>query len=415
MSTFQDRVQDYVGTFSDTGALSDWLTAAARIISDRIPIEKLEKHATDQSVTGDGLSAQGMKIFEVHKSGRRCVRKDVGLKAAAIDSNSIHYGTTRSPVYLFDGGKLYIYAGGSATTGTILAYSYPTVLYSASSATGFPNEYEQGLVIYASLNAQMANIYTKNSEINSLSLTDVTPPTAPSAPSFSWSDTSYSTASASSASWVDALIDTISSTTIDISALTPPTYTKPTTTASFTNLNTYVATEEDLEKADSEATQQKTILDMYQMDLYNELNEFNKENISYQAYLTQTIQNAQLAQQRLIEQSKEQIALNKFNEEKALEAALKNNDLAAQVDIQNKSKALESDIINKTNSLRQQIEEYTTKLQRHQGEIAQYSAQVNEEVSKYGMDREKKVSEISTMLQMLQQLNQMWIDTLRLL
>ena len=265
MATFKVQVENYVGTFSNTTALDNWLTNAARIISDKLPLDKLEKHATDQAIVSGGLSMQGKKVFNVHKSGNRSIKRDVGLKAAIVDSGSIYYALDSSPAHIYDNGKLYLYAGGTATDGTALAYSYPTVANTDEAVTGFPVEYEHGLIAYAALNAQLANILSKNDEINSLTLTDVTPPSAPLAPSFSWTNTSYTNATSSSASWTDALIDTITSTTIDISGLTPPLYSMPTTTADFTDLETYIATEEDLEKADSEIQNQRARLENFQM------------------------------------------------------------------------------------------------------------------------------------------------------
>jgi hypothetical protein len=446
MTTYKVRVEDYIGaTVSDTSALSEWLTAGARTIINLLPENKLEKYATDVSITSAGLSMQDKRIFNILKSGYKCRYVDSGLKAWVTNSGSIHYALAIEPVYLYDNGLLYIYSTGSATTGTASAVTYPSVGCGDIAIANFPNELEQAVVLYASMNEILQLIGAKNVEINALSYSAPTAPTALSAPSFTWSDTTYtsatysnaaySDASASTASWVDAVISTITSTAIDISGLTFPTYTKPVSSVSYTNLGTYIADGSDLDKAESENNQQKTKLEQLQMELYNELNKYNKEKTAFDAYLTQAIENAKLTQERLIAQSQIQIDLNKFNEAKALDTALENNrqalevaiknkDMTAQVDLQNKakamevdsvnrSKALEADIINKTNFLREQIEEYAAKVQRFQSESMQYGAEVNNAVMSFGKNIEKKMGEINTLLQFFTLIKTEYTDLLK--
>src|SRR5574343_52076 len=132
MGTFQERVADYLGTVSDTGALSDQLTAGAKYITDIIRPEKIEKFGTDLTDSGTGVTITGLRLLCAHKSYYKSNLIHKNLKARASDSNSRFYASTTSPVHYIDGGKCYVLPSG----GTVTVFNYPTVLYSASSISG---------------------------------------------------------------------------------------------------------------------------------------------------------------------------------------------------------------------------------------------------------------------------------------
>jgi len=264
--TFQARVEDYVGTISDTDALTTWLTAGARLITDMLPEHILNEYAETVSVTTGGLSLASYRVQKALKNGYEAPRVDSGFLAAVQDSNSLHYAISSSPVSVIYNQKIYIYPNG----GEVLAMLYPSVSYSAESTVKFPTRMQHGFVLYAAIQA----ILSKSSSAL-VSVGDVSLPTVPDDPSIIF---------------VDVTGETITLPSV-------PTYTKPTTTFDDTNLSAYInsSTTEDLDQANTEAVHQKTLLEKFQMDLYNELNEYNKELEIYKVQFQKAVEDTRMA------------------------------------------------------------------------------------------------------------------------
>ncbi len=70
MSTFKEKVEDIVGvTVSDTTALSDYLTASAREVSDILPDEVLMYNSTLLE-SASTVEISNTKVFAVSRNGR---------------------------------------------------------------------------------------------------------------------------------------------------------------------------------------------------------------------------------------------------------------------------------------------------------------------------------------------------------
>src|ERR1035437_2696762 len=129
--SFQDKIEDYVGTFADVTALSQWLTQGAKHIVDLLSDEKVKKFAISISVDpSTGLDVSTYRLSYIHVNGYNARPIDGGMKAVSSDADSLHYATAKSPVYYFDTGKLFVLPAG--TNGTLSAMPYPTVSYSDS-------------------------------------------------------------------------------------------------------------------------------------------------------------------------------------------------------------------------------------------------------------------------------------------
>tara|TARA_R110000824_G_scaffold166526_1_gene343315 strand:+ start:6832 stop:10218 length:3387 start_codon:yes stop_codon:yes gene_type:complete len=114
-----------------------------------------------------------------------------------------------------------------------------------------------------------------------------------------------------------------------------------------------------------------SLLQTYQNDIQNELNEFNKENIAYQ----------------------EDIGRKTEDFQKEVQQALKN----ADSDLQSKSANLQKDtqlaLQNAMNGYREDVDEYASSLQKYSAEIQNYQQNVNKEVQNYVNSLNKKVQE----------------------
>lgn len=155
MSTFQSRIEDLVGTVTDTTALSDWVSAGAKYLIDLLPEDKADRMSVALAVDGTtGVSVTGHRVLSAYKDGYRATIKDEEEYARYVDSNSRFYATASTPVAYILNGFLFVKPGGG--TGKVIAY--PAVLYSASTITGFPTEWEQAVILYAAVQASLAKL-----------------------------------------------------------------------------------------------------------------------------------------------------------------------------------------------------------------------------------------------------------------
>ena len=392
MSTFQVRVEDKIGVVSDTAALSDFLTAGVKFIVNVLPPERVEKFTTDLTDAGSGVSVTTSRVLRAHKSSYRARRIDAGLAAQAINSSSIHYAGSTDPVWYISNGLAFV----KPTSGTVVAMAYPTVLFGDSTIAAFPIDLDEGVVLYACIHGRLRQMSDLTiTTLGGLSISTIVKPSAPSAPSFTYADATYTDASYTSADYTpavytNALIDTITSTSVSFSDTIS--YTPPVFTGSYTGADTAL-TNQDIELSNAHLSKVNSQLDEMQKDLLVSLNEFNKDKADFDANLQIALTDAQLTQQRLVEQTRIQVQLNQFNAQQALQEALANASQESQIDIVNRKAALELDVINRAKAmeliiineskdLERQISEYSAKLQLYGQEIGAYSTEINEEVSR---------------------------------
>jgi len=459
--SLQTKIEDMVGSQSDTTALTDWLQAGAKYITNILPEQRVEKYTSDLTDAGSGQSVLLHKVFGAHKSGYGARRVSANLAAQVASSSSIHYAGTTDPVWYILNGTAYVKPGG----GTIRAMAYPLPTYTDLVIAGFPLDLEYGVILYAAIQARLRQLSDLAITISELSFTEQVVPTAPASPSFTYDDVSYSdavysdalygdvsyndaeytSASYNAASYLEALIDTIAATTVtftDTISYTPPTF-----DGAYTNTDTAL-TNEDIELANAHLNKVQAQLEEMQKELLVSLNEFNSDKAQFDIDFQQAVTDAQLTQQRLIEQTRIQIELNKFNAQQALQEGLQNASQESQIDlanrraalelsmvnkgkeletaitnatqqaqidlanrraelelsITNKSKALETDIINESKGLEKQIQEYQAKLQLYGQEMNGYSVEVNQEVSKMSSKLSQYGSQSQIMLAGLQAL-----------
>lgn len=354
MSTFQERIQAYIGTVSSTANITDWLTAGAKALVNRIPEDKIEKVSTtiidpDGSA---GIASTGHRLVRAYKSTVQAQKVEPIWKNKLTDKNSRYYASTSYPAWYEEGGKAFVIPGG----GTIVAIPYPSPAYNASSITNFPSDWEQAVVLYATIQGCHAFIESTRTAMVALTIGAVTPPTAPA--DFSFSGSVVIPTAPSTPSFTTINIPDVTITTPTAIALgTAPVYTKPTTTftvgdSSTTNTSRYfVQIDEDAAKANAELNAQQALLDKYGKDLYNELNEYNNELEIYKATLQKNISQIQIDIQQNIQQAQ----------------------LLTDVDKQQA-------VVN----LNKEAQEYSAKLQLYSNQISSYSQVVNSEVNAYG-------------------------------
>jgi len=230
MSTFQEKVEDYIGSVSNTDALSDWLTEGARIVGERFRPDRLAIYATDKTDSGSGIALTGGRPLSAHKSGYEARLVPKGMSASIVDGDSIHYAVNTDPAWYIDLEKGYVLPGG----GTIKWFGYPSVLYSADTIGNYPPQGFPAIILYVAIQGQISNISTLvKTTLGGLTFSFPTVVTNVSAPSF--------------------------------------TFTPPTFGGSHTDLDTVLDTDQDTELALAYNSQIQSYLQEYSSDIQKAL------------------------------------------------------------------------------------------------------------------------------------------------
>jgi len=339
MATFGARVQDYVGTFSNTDLLDDTLTAGARIVIDLLAVKeealnpihsRLELYATDKTDAGTGIDITGGRAINAHKSSYGARKVSQRLIAQVAAAASIHFAVATDPVWYLLKNEAFVLPGG----GVVRWVAYPTVADSDSAVSNFPPEGYPVFVLYSAVQCQMSIISTLVvTTIGGISYTAPTNVTPPGAPSFTWTDATGTT--------IDLATVSISNTL---------TFSPPVFGGSYANAETALG-DEDIELAGGHLSKINQQLQEYNTDLQRQLSEFNKEAKQYDNELQEAITQAGIDAQRA-----------------SAQAGLTQN-LKLQ---------------NEINDYRQDVEEYQADLGKYQADIQDYAAQVGEEVQRIG-------------------------------
>ena len=384
MATFSAQIQDLVGSFSDEAALDQFITEGANEVINSMPRNVMERVAEETAVTDGTTTSEGHKILYVLRNDgtidQPCRQVPAYKRGRIQDSSDMEHATTSDPAYYIQDGKINIFPNGNGLMVSVPTYSQSSPLDASgiSTITNFPDEYEYLVTLYGAIKALQQNLSGLVEGDFSISAS------APSAPSIS--TISYSNAANSDAS--STAVGAITVATVskaDISG-DVPTYSKPTSTVDFGTLSSSdssAGTEanlgfddfvnsEDVEMASISLQKQQELLRAYQIDIQNELNEFNKENARYQANVQ-----AELA--------KHNSDLQKALRQAQLDAADAQQEAAQATDVDkfNKSQDQALALQNAAQTLQAAIQNNDDIIQKFSTEINKYTAQVNSEVQTY--------------------------------
>ncbi len=347
MATFSAQIQDLVGSFSDEAALDQFITEGANEVINSMPRNVMERVAEETAVTDGTTTSEGHKILYVLRNDgtidQPCRQVPAYKRGRIQDSSDMEHATTSDPAYYIQDGKINIFPNGNGLMVSVPTYSQSSPLDASglSTITNFPDEYEYLVTLYGAIKALQQNLSGLVEADFSISAS------APSAPSLATlSGGSVSAITVASVSKADISGDV-------------PAYTKPSSSVDFTSLvpsgsdsdgfDDFVSSE-DVEMASISLQKQQELLRAYQIDIQNELNEFNKENTKYQANVQAELAKHNSDLQKALRQAQLDGADAQQESAQALQAAIQNND----------------DLV-----------------QKFLAEINKYTAQVNSEVQTY--------------------------------
>jgi len=365
MATFEAQVAGLTSlTIDDSSSptraeLNQFLTDGAKEIINHLPKYYLSLCASEESFTsGTPDTLNTGKILNVFRSDgdikQPCRQIDSAHKGRVSDSDDIGYATITDPVYYMDNNTIDVLPGGGSVTYSEV--QYPTVSYSASAVAVFPDEAEYLVPLYASLKALQNKMGSKTSDLPS----DITLPSIPVVPVIN-------TISYTDAINEDASVDVLAvPAQIDVSS-NAPSYSKPVAAPDFSQVDTHLDTNEDVELASVKIQEIQAQISKYNADIQSEQAEFNKENARYQMEFQEaTAKNNQDLQ----------VEVEKFRIKADIAKSNKQQDQT--LNLANAAKQIE-DVISDNNS----------KMQKYSSEIQSYQAKVNSEVQNYSSKIQK--------------------------
>tara|TARA_R110002110_G_scaffold406220_1_gene625905 strand:+ start:267 stop:2057 length:1791 start_codon:yes stop_codon:yes gene_type:complete len=232
MATFQVQIEDLTGTVSDTTALSSWLTDGARSVLNILPVNKLDRIASNENFT-DSIDIESKKVLTVVRKDASnsnlympCRQLSASFMGRVLDSSYMEYASTSDPAYIVHNDVLNTYPQSVASSDSRVVFINAgiTVAFGDSAIANFPDEAENAVVLYAARNS-LNRLMNGMNAISALTVS-VSAPSAPSLATVSYSAASNADASASSV----GAITVASVSKSDISGDVPA-YTKPDITA----------------------------------------------------------------------------------------------------------------------------------------------------------------------------------------
>ena len=385
MATFEAQVEALTSLSIDGSSaptqteLSQFLTDGAKEVLNTLPRSKQSLFTTSNDLNGSSpnFTVLGSEIFSVTRDDGtinqpcRIVRPE--LNGRIRDADDMMAATATDPAYYITNNILSVVPEPTnAQNAHVHTLNYPTVAFGDSVIAKFPDDGEYLVALYGAIKSLSNKLSTLIKSDLSIS---ASAPSAPSLATLSYSNASNADASSSAVSAIT--VSTVSK--ADISGDVPA-YTKPSTTVNFgsgNNFDTLLGTNEDTELASVELQKQNQLLDAHRTDIQNELNEFNKENVRYQANVQ-----AELAKHN----TDLQVALRQAQVDAA--DAQQEASQATDVDKFNKAQDQALDLQNKAQTLQAAVQNNDDLVSKFLAELNKYSAQVNTEVQTYSQNLE---------------------------
>ncbi len=330
----ESRVEDLVGEIENSEAVTQWASDAAKEVLSILPNDVLWTVSTSTPDTGSGVTLTTGKFLYAANASYRAIEINASDASRASDTGSIHYRSTKSPVFYREGGKIYMIPNGNDAK--VHYVSYPTIDYDDSDFTGVPDEVKHLVMYGTAIRARMSQLEELRDGVKDISVptytlpsltlpavpvisdlsVSVSAPTKPEEPVFSSPVVATAAASLPSSppsytKPVLSLTDAPTITALSIGMVAPaapaladnsisftqtvPTYTSPVNPAEFSKAKSFIETDEDVELANAELNKVSLKLQKFSSEVQDSVNTFNKENAVYQAQLQKSIENARLA------------------------------------------------------------------------------------------------------------------------
>ena len=293
--------------------------------------------------------------------------------SSAFASSQMEKATVTDPVYYVQNNFLNAIPASKTVGYSEVQYPVADLTAGSSGISGFPDEAEHLVVLYASTKALQQMMSNKTSSLP----TDVTLPSAPVTPAIT--TVSYTDATNADAS-VEAIVVPAK---IDVSGNAPSFVSPVSPAADFAKVTTYVETDEDVELASSKLQQIQSQISDFTAKMQESTNKFNKDNVRYQMEFQEEVTKVNQDLQAELERFRTKASIAQFN---------KQQDQA--LNLANAAKQME-DVISDNNG----------KLQKYGSELQKYQAEVSSEIQNYNAKIQKHVTDYQWLTSQYQQLS----------
>ena len=321
---FKDQVEDLTSlTVSDNDELSQFLKDGVidttnRWLAIRPQDIQLFGRESSETTSNASLNLNSARIITViredgtNNQWRNCRKISPAHQYDVTDVDSLNYASKINPAYMIgDAGKISVFPTPGSDPNAFKAYyvnkdpvnsSGSALIHSHDDILYFPIDKVYLVVIYAGM--RLLHAAMGATTISDLSITAV-PPDVPTL-------TSITFASIDSA--VDAtLVAAATSTTLGGTA-TAPSYDTSVATSALGEANNFIDSDEDVELANAKLAEVQALMQ-------DELNEFNQENIAFQASIQEAMAEFQTGNQIAIsnaERSQNRQLQNSINDMKVI-------------------------------------------------------------------------------------------------
>jgi hypothetical protein len=167
MATFNAQINDLVGAFTDTAAITQFLRDGIRQLVNVLPSDRLNDILTVQALDGStstfslndsGNNARGniMSVSRQNVNGIKqlCRQIPISLVSRASDPEDLMFISATDPAYYISGGVLNVLpTPTNSQTAEVVFVPLTAVSHSDEEINGFPNDLEYIVVLYASIKA----------------------------------------------------------------------------------------------------------------------------------------------------------------------------------------------------------------------------------------------------------------------
>jgi hypothetical protein len=163
LATFEQRINDLVGTFTDESAMDTFLLDGLKEVLSILPPNKLAECTKTTTLSNSpqildlDTTTIGSVVSVVRKDANGynqiCRPISSALSSRVTDPSDIMHSTASDPVYFINNAVLNVYPDPTASQTADISYvPLPThVPHGDSDIDNFPHEYEQIVVLYAAI------------------------------------------------------------------------------------------------------------------------------------------------------------------------------------------------------------------------------------------------------------------------
>ena len=172
--SFKDQVDALTGFgTTENDALSDWLTAGARSVLNSLPLNKLERIASNENFTNN-IDVEGKKILAVVRKDNNhaskiytpCRKLPPSMMGRVNDTNYMEAASESDPAYIIQNDVLNTYpaSNSSSDSRVVFVNSSITSAHGDTSISNFPDEAEYAVVLFAARQSLERKISDANTD-----------------------------------------------------------------------------------------------------------------------------------------------------------------------------------------------------------------------------------------------------------